>query len=81
MDGHLAKHVPPLRVQPVSQQGHVKSDYASGERVRANWQGCGTWCLGRISAVHRAEETVDVVDDDGEVKAHVAAHRLQAAKL
>jgi len=79
-NGHLEKHVPPSRVQPVS-QGNVKSDYASGERVRANWQGCGTWCLGRISAVHRAEGTFDVVYDDGEVEAHVAAHRLQVAEL
>mmetsp|Transcript_63197 Transcript_63197/g.105139 ORF Transcript_63197/g.105139 Transcript_63197/m.105139 type:complete len:475 (+) Transcript_63197:101-1525(+) len=78
-NGHLEKHVPPSRVQPMS-SGHIKSDYVRGERVRANWQSCGTWCLGRICAVNTAEGTFDVQYDDGEVEAHVAAHSLQAAE-
>ena len=40
-NGHLEKHVPPSRVQPMS-TGHLKNDYVHGERVRANWQSCGT---------------------------------------
>lgn len=40
--------------------GHIKSDYVHGERVRANWQSCGTWCLGRICAVNHAEGTFNV---------------------
>merc|ERR1712087_1051238 len=68
-----------LRAQPMS-TGHIKSDYVRGERVRANWQSCGTWCLGRICAVNAAEGTFDVQYDDGEVEAHVAAHSLQAAE-
>jgi len=78
-NGHLEKHVPPSRVQPMS-SGHLKSDYVRGERVRANWQSCGTWCLGRICAVNVAEGTFDVQYDDGEVEAHVAAHSLQVAE-
>jgi hypothetical protein len=77
---YLEKHVPPSRVRPMS-QWRIKSNYASGERVRANWQGCGTWVLGRICAVHSANGTFDVVYDDGEVEADVMAHRLQAAEL
>jgi len=78
-NGHLEKHVPPSRVQPMS-TGHIKSDYVRGERVRANWQSCGTWCLGRISAVNHAEGTFNVQYDDGEVELHVAAHSLQPAE-
>uniref|UniRef100_A0A7S0J618 EF-hand domain-containing protein n=1 Tax=Calcidiscus leptoporus TaxID=127549 RepID=A0A7S0J618_9EUKA len=78
-NSHLEKHVPPSRVQPLS-SGHVKTDYVLGERVRANWQSCGTWCLGRICAVNSAESTFDVQYDDGEVEAHVAAHSLQPAE-
>merc|ERR1712070_587368 len=73
------KHVPPSRVQPMS-TGHIKSDYVHGERVRANWQSCGTWCLGRICAVNHAEGTFNVQYDDGEVELHVAAHSLQPAE-
>lgn len=75
---YLEKHVPPSRVRSMS---HIQSKYASGERVRANWQGCGTWVLGRICAVHSANGTYDVVYDDGEVEADVMAHRLQAAEM
>jgi len=78
-NGHLEKHVPPSRVQPMS-SGHIKCDYRRGERVRANWQSCGTWCLGRICAVNASEGTFDVQYDDGEVEAHVAAHSLQPAE-
>ena len=60
--------------------GHIKADYVRGERVRANWQSCGTWCLGRISAVNHAEGTFNVQYDDGEVELHVAAHSLQPAE-
>ena len=60
--------------------GHIKGDYVRGERVRANWQSCGTWCLGRISAVNQAEGTFNVQYDDGEVELHVAAHSLQPAE-
>ena len=59
--------------------GHIKADYVHGERVRANWQSCGTWCLGRIVAVNHAEGTFNVQYDDGEVELHVAAHSLQPA--
>jgi hypothetical protein len=76
----LEKHVPPSRVRPMS-QWRIKSNYVNGQRVRANWQGCGTWVLGRICAVHSANGTFDVVYDDGEVEADVLAHRLQAAEL
>ena len=78
-NGHLEKHVPPSRVQPMS-TGHLKNDYVHGERVRANWQSCGTWCLGRICAVNHAEGTFNVQYDDGEVELHVAAHSLQPAE-
>jgi len=78
-NGHLEKHVPPSRVQPLS-TGHIKCDYMHGERVRANWQSCGTWCLGRICAVNQSEGTFNVVYDDGEVELHVAAHSLQPAE-
>lgn len=78
-NGHLEKHVPPSRVQPMS-TGHIKNDYVHGERVRANWQSCGTWCLGRICAVNHAEGTYNVQYDDGEVELHVAAHSLQPAE-
>jgi hypothetical protein len=78
-NGHLEKHVPPSRVQPMS-TGHIKSDYVHGERVRANWQSCGTWCLGRICSVNHAEGTFNVQYDDGEVELHVAAHSLQPAE-
>ncbi|KAL1519569.1 hypothetical protein AB1Y20_023083 [Prymnesium parvum] len=78
-NGHLEKHVPPSRVQPMS-TGHIKSDYVRGERVRANWQSCGTWCLGRIAAVNHAEGTFNVQYDDGEIESHVAAHSLQPAE-
>ena len=78
-NGHLEKHVPPSRVQPMS-TGHIKNDYLHGERVRANWQSCGTWCLGRICAVNHAEGTFNVQYDDGEVEMHVAAHSLQPAE-
>ena len=78
-NGHLEKHVPPSRVQPMS-TGHIKCDYVHGERVRANWQSCGTWCLGRICAVNHAEGTFNVQYDDGEVELHVAAHSLQPAE-
>ena len=78
-NGHLEKHVPPSRVQPMS-TGHIKSDYVHGERVRANWQSCGTWCLGRICAVNHVEGTFNVQYDDGEVELHVAAHSLQPAE-
>jgi hypothetical protein len=78
-NGHLEKHVPPSRVQPMS-TGHIKSDYVHGERVRANWQSCGTWCLGRICAVNHIEGTFNVQYDDGEVELHVAAHSLQPAE-
>ena len=71
--------MPPSRVQPMS-TGHIKSDYVHGERVRANWQSCGTWCLGRICAVNQAEGTFNVQYDDGEVELHVAAHSLQPAE-
>lgn len=77
---YLEKHVPPSRVRPMS-QWRIKSNYASGERVRANWQGCGTWVLGRICAVHSTNGTFDVVYDDGEFEADVMANRLQAAEL
>ena len=78
-NGHLEKHVPPSRVQPMS-TGHIKSDYVHGERVRANWQSCGTWCLGRICAVNHVEGTFNVQYDDGEVEVHVASHSLQPAE-
>ena len=78
-NGHLEKHVPPSRVQPMS-TGHLKTDYVVGERVRANWQSCGTWCLGRICAVNQVEGTFNVQYDDGEVELHVAAHSLQPAE-
>ena len=78
-NGHLEKHVPPSRVQPMS-TGHIKVDYVHGQRVRANWQSCGTWCLGRICAVNAAEGTFSVQYDDGEVELHVAAHSLQPAE-
>jgi len=78
-NGHLEKHVPPSRVQPMS-TGHIKSDYVHGERVRANWQSCGTWCLGRICSVNHAEGTFNVQYDDGEIELHVAAHSLQPAE-
>ena len=78
-NGHLEKHVPPSRVQPLS-TGHIKGDYVHGERVRANWQSCGTWCLGRICAVNHPEGTFNVQYDDGEVELHVAAHSLQPAE-
>ncbi|KAL3901097.1 MAG: hypothetical protein SGPRY_012335, partial [Prymnesium sp.] len=78
-NGHLEKHVPPSRVQAMS-TGHFKADYMRGERVRANWQSCGTWCLGRISAVNHAEGTFNVQYDDGEIELHVAAHSLQPAE-
>uniref|UniRef100_A0A7S4EYY5 EF-hand domain-containing protein n=1 Tax=Chrysotila carterae TaxID=13221 RepID=A0A7S4EYY5_CHRCT len=74
--GLLEKHVPPSRVQPLG-SGHIKSDYVRGDRVRANWQSCGTWCLGRIVAVNAEERTFDVQYDDGEVEPQVAAHSLQ----
>jgi len=77
--GHLEKHVPPSRVQPMS-TGHIKCDYVHGERVRANWQSCGTWCLGRICSVNHAEGTFNVQYDDGEIELHVAAHSLQPAE-
>ena len=60
--------------------GHIKNDYLHGERVRANWQSCGTWCLGRICAVNHTEGTFSVQYDDGEVETHVAAHSLQSAE-
>ena len=78
-NGHLEKHVPPSRVQPLS-TGHIKCDYLHGERVRANWQSCGTWCLGRICSVNHAEGTFNVQYDDGEVELHVPAHSLQPAE-
>lgn len=78
-NGHLEKHVPPSRIQPMS-TGHIKADYVHGERVRANWQSCGTWCLGRICAVNHIEGTFNVQYDDGEVELHVAAHALQPAE-
>ena len=70
-NGHLEKHVPPSRVQPMS-TGHIKSDYVHGERVRANWQSCGTWCLGRICAVNHAEGTFNV-----QVRSHQPSHSAQ----
>merc|ERR1712196_565694 len=78
-NGYLEKHVPPSCVQPMS-TGHIRSDYVHGERVRANWQSCGTWCLGRISTVNHAEGTFNVQYDDGEVEMHVASHSLQPAE-
>lgn len=78
-NGHLEKHVPPSRVQPMS-TGHIKQDYVHGERVRANWQSCGTWCLGRICSVNHSEGTFNVQYDDGEIELHVAAHSLQPAE-
>lgn len=77
-NNQLEKHVPPSRVLPLSDR-HIKTDYMRGERVRANWQSCGTWCLGRICMVNGAEGTFDVQYDDGEVESHVAAHSLQPA--
>mgnify|MGYP003685413821 CR=1 FL=1 len=77
---HLEKHVRPSRVRPIKHR-QLKLDYTSGERVRANWRGCGMWCLGRICAVHRNEGTFDVIYDDGQMEADVTAHRLQAAEV
>ena len=71
--------MPPSRVQPLS-TGHIKADYVHGERVRANWQSCGTWCLGRISAVNASEGTFNVQYDDGEIETHLPAHSLQSAE-
>ena len=79
-NGQLEKHVPPSRVQPMS-SSHVRTAYARGERVRANWGGCGTWCLGRVCAVHEGEGTYNVLYEDGELEVHVAPHRLQPAEL
>ena len=70
--------VPPSRVQPMS-SAHIKCDYVRGDRVRANWQSCGTWCLGRISSVNEPEGTFNVQYDDGEIETHVPAHSLQTA--
>ena len=78
-NGHLEKHVPPSRVQPMN-SSHVKSDYLRGDRVLANWQSCGTWCLGRIQSVNASEGTFNVQYDDGEIETHLPAHSLQAAE-
>ena len=71
--------MPPSRVQPLS-SAHIKSDYLRGDRVRANWQSCGTWCLGRIQSVNASEGTFNVQYDDGEIETHLPAHSLQAAE-
>lgn len=78
-NGHLEKHVPPSRVQPMN-SSHIKCDYVRGDRVLANWQSCGTWCLGRIQAVNASEGTFNVQYDDGEIETHLPAHSLQAAE-
>jgi len=56
-NGHLEKHVPPSRVQPLS-SAHVKNDYVRGDRVRANWHSCGTWCLGRVNRLPNSTLTL-----------------------
>jgi len=77
-NGHLEKHVPPSRVQPLS-SAHIKSDYVRGDRVRANWQSCGTWCLGRIQSADLLEGTFNVQYDDGEIETQIPPHSLQSA--
>ena len=73
-NGHLEKHVPPSRVQPLS-SAHVKNDYVRGDRVRANWHSCGTWCLGRVQSVDTLEGTFNVQYDDGEIEARQHAQK------
>lgn len=77
-NGHLEKHVPPSRVQPLS-SAHVKNDYVRGDRVRANWHSCGTWCLGRVQSVDTLEGTFNVQYDDGEIEVQIPPHSLQTA--
>ena len=76
--------MPPSRVQPLS-SAHVKNDYVRGDRVRANWHSCGTWCLGRVQSVDVLEGTFNVQYDDGEIEARQHAqrchHRLAAPEL
>ena len=75
--------MPPSRVQPLS-SAHVKNDYVRGDRVRANWHSCGTWCLGRVQSVDVLEGTFNVQYDDGEIEARQHAqrchHRLCSAR-
>lgn len=44
----LANSIPPRSVVYSCFPNPYRCDYMHGERVRANWQSCGTWCLGRI---------------------------------
>ena len=66
--------MPPSRVQPLS-SAHIKNDYVRGDRVRANWHSCGTWCLGRVQSVDLLEGTFNVQYDDGEIEARQHTQR------
>ena len=57
----------------------MKSDYVRGDRVRANWQSCGTWCYGRVLSVNLLEGTFNVQYDDGDIETQIPPHSLQLA--
>ena len=70
-NGHLEKHVPPSRVQPMS-TGHIKSDYVHESACAPTGSRAAHGALGASCVVNHAEGTFNV-----QVRSHQPSHSAQ----